>query len=83
MTLNYINYIQMATMKEELLVLEIKVNGHYLRQVVFTVRQITIMMRQVAVTCRQGTSVARSLKLLTLPYPFSLINSNYHTIYEP
>ena len=27
-------------------------------------------MRQVAITCRRGTSVARSLKLLTLPYPF-------------
>ena len=27
-------------------------------------------MRQVAVTCRRGTSVARSPKLLALPYPF-------------
>ena len=27
-------------------------------------------MRQVAITCRRGTSVARSLKLLALPYPF-------------
>ena len=27
-------------------------------------------MRQVAITCRRGTSVARSPKLLALPYPF-------------
>ena len=27
-------------------------------------------MRQVAITCRRGTSVARSLKLLALTYPF-------------
>ena len=27
-------------------------------------------VRQTAVTCRRGTSVARSLKLLALPYPF-------------
>jgi hypothetical protein len=25
-------------------------------------------IRQVAITCRRGTSVARSLKLLALPY---------------
>ena len=41
----------MATTKEELLVLEIKVNGHYIRQV--------------AVTCRRGISVVRNLKFLT------------------
>ena len=27
-------------------------------------------MRQIAITCRRGTSVAKSLKLLALPYPF-------------
>ena len=27
-------------------------------------------IRQVAITCRRGTSVARSLKLLALAYPF-------------
>ena len=27
-------------------------------------------IRQIAITCRRGTSVARSLKLLALPYPF-------------
>jgi len=43
----------MATIKEELLVLGIKVSGHY--------------VRHIAVTCRRGTSVARSLKLLALP----------------
>ena len=41
----------MATTKEELLVLGIKANGYYLRQV--------------AVTCRGGTSVVRNLKFLT------------------
>ena len=41
----------MATTKEELLVLGIKANGHYIRQV--------------AVTCRRGTSVVRNLKFLT------------------
>ena len=41
----------MATTKEKLLVLEIKANGHYIRQV--------------AVTCRRGTSVIRNLKFLT------------------
>ena len=33
-------------------------------------------MRQVAITCRRGTSVAKSLKLLALPY------SNYYRIYN-
>ena len=42
----------MATTKEELLVLGIKANGYYIRQV--------------AVTCRRGTSVVRNLKFLTL-----------------
>ena len=46
----------MATVKEELLVLEIQANYRH--------------TRQVAVTCRRGTSVASSLKLLALPYPF-------------
>ena len=41
----------MATTKEELPVLGIKANGHYIRQV--------------AVTCRRGTSVVRKLKFLT------------------
>ena len=41
----------MATTKEELLVLGIRANGHYIRQV--------------AVTCRCGTSVVRNLKFLT------------------
>jgi len=41
----------MVTIKEELLVLGIKVSGRYLRQV--------------AVTCRRGTSVVRNLKFLT------------------
>ena len=41
----------MATTKKKLLVLEIKANGHYLRQV--------------AVTYRRGTSVVRNLKFLT------------------
>ena len=41
----------MATIKEELLVLGIKANGHYLRQV--------------AVMCCGGTSVVRNLKFLT------------------
>ena len=41
----------MATIKEELLVLEIKANGHYIRQV--------------AVTCCRGTSVVKNLKFLT------------------
>ena len=41
----------MATTKEELLVLGIKANGYYLRQV--------------AVTCRGGISVVRNLKFLT------------------
>ena len=40
----------MATIKEELLVLEIKASGNYIRQV--------------AVTCRRGTSVVRNLKFL-------------------
>jgi len=43
----------MATTKEELPVLGIQVSYYY--------------ARQVAVTCCRGTSVARSLKLLTLP----------------
>ena len=36
-------------------------------------------MRQVAVTCRRGTSVARSLKLLALPY-FISIRIEYNII---
>ena len=51
----------MATPKEKLLVLEIKANGHYLRQV--------------AVTYRRGTSVVRNLKFLT-PF-FNSINQVY------
>jgi hypothetical protein len=35
-----------------------------------------------AVTCRRGTSVARSLKLLALPYLPESIEQHY-TIYEP
>ena len=58
----------MATIKEELLVLEIKASGNYIRQV--------------AVTCRRGTSVVRNLKFLTPSFVFSTINY-YHTIYEP
>ena len=41
----------MVTIKEELLVLGIKVIGYYIKQV--------------AVTCRRGTSVVRNLKFLT------------------
>ena len=37
-------------------------------------------MRQIAITCRRGTSVARSLKLLALPYPF-LESIEYTTLY--
>ena len=37
-------------------------------------------MRQVAITCRRGTSVARSPKLLALPYPF-LESIEYTTLY--
>ena len=44
----------MATIKEKLPVLGIKASGHY--------------VRYIAVMCRRGTSVARSLKLLALPY---------------
>ena len=29
---------------------------------------LVLGMRQVAIMCRRGTSIARSLKLLTLPY---------------
>ena len=41
----------MATTKEELLVLGIKTNSYYIRQV--------------AVTCRRGISMVRNLKFLT------------------
>ena len=41
----------MATTKEKLLVLGIKANGYYIRQV--------------AGTCRRGISVVRNLKFLT------------------
>ena len=55
----------MATIKEELLVLEIKASGHYLRQV--------------AVTCRRGTSIVRNLKFLTPFSVFSKIKLfNYY-----
>ena len=37
-------------------------------------------IRQVAITCRRGTSVARSPKLLALPYPFPRINRIYTII---
>jgi len=46
----------MATIEEELPVLGIKVSGHYIRHI--------------AVIYCYGTSVARSPKLLALPYPF-------------
>ena len=31
---------------------------------------LVLGIRQIAITCRRGTSVARSPKLLALPYPF-------------
>ena len=64
----------MATIKEELLVLEIKVRGYHIRYIAVTYSKLPLRaascryVRQVAVTCRRGTSVARSLKLLALPY---------------
>ena len=58
----------MATTKKELLVLGLRANGHYIRQV--------------AVTCRRGTSVVRNLKFLTPFFIFITINQ-HHTIYEP
>ena len=54
----------MATTKEKLLVLGIKANGHYIRQV--------------AVTYRRGTSVVRNLKFLT-PF-FTSQQSSFSTI---
>ena len=54
----------MATTKEKLLVLGIKANSYYLRQV--------------AITCRGGTSVVRNLKFLT-PF-FSLQESSFSPI---
>ena len=33
---------------------------------------LVLGVRQVVVTCRRGTSVARSLKLLALPYYYQL-----------
>ena len=58
----------MATTKKELLVLGIKANGNYIRQV--------------AVTYRRGTSIVRNFKFLTPSFVFSTINQ-HHTIYEP
>ena len=49
----------MATTKEKLPVLGIKVNGYYLRQV--------------AITCRRSTSVVRNLKFLTPSFIFLTI----------
>ena len=54
----------MATIKEELLVLGIKANGYYIRQV--------------AVMCRRGTSVIRNLKFFT-PF-FTSQQSSFLTI---
>jgi len=60
----------MATAKEELPVLGIQASCRY--------------VRQVAVTYCHGTSVARSLKLLTLPQAGGRKrNNNYYTIYKP
>ena len=50
----------MATTKEELLVLGIKANGYYIRQV--------------AVTCCRGISVVRNLKFFTPFFSFLTIN---------
>ena len=74
----------MATTKEELLVLGIKANGHYLGQVEASclyirqveasclyIRQVEascLYIRQVAVIYCYGTSVVKNLKFLT---PFS------------
>ena len=49
----------MATTKEKLPVLEIRANGHYIRQV--------------AVTYRRGTRVVRNLKFLTPFFVFTTI----------
>ena len=54
----------MATTKKELLVLGIKANGHYIRQV--------------AVTCCRGTSIVRNLKFLTSFFTFQ--QSSFLTI---
>jgi len=54
----------MATIKEKLPVLGIKASGHY--------------VRYIAVMCRRGTSVARSLKLLALPYKYNNKLSSYY-----
>ena len=58
----------MATTKEKLLVLRIKANGHYIRQV--------------AITYRRGISVVRNLKFLTLFFnsqQLSFINHHHCT----
>ena len=47
----------MATTKEELLVLGIRANGYYIRQV--------------AVMCRHGTCIVRNLKFLTPFFVFT------------
>ena len=49
----------MATTKEKLLVLGVKANGYYIRQV--------------AVTYRRGTSVVKNLKFLTPFFVFLII----------
>ena len=54
----------MATTKKELLVLGIKANGYYIRQV--------------TVTYRCGTSVVRNLKFLTPFFEFSTIKLFTH-----
>ena len=41
---------------------------------------LVLGMRQIAITYCRGTSVARSLKLLALPYPFLALNRIYNII---
>jgi hypothetical protein len=63
--LNCVSYILIVTIKEELLVLEIKVSGYYIRHI--------------TVTYRYGTSVVRNFKFLTPFFIFLIINLfNHH-----
>ena len=59
----------MATTKEELLVLGIRANGYYIRQV--------------AITYYCSTSIVRNLKFLTPFFIFIITRKQYHTIYKP
>ena len=56
----------------------------YIYKIATTKEELPVSgIRQAVVTCRRGTSVARSPKLLALPYPLEEIyNNNHHTTYN-